>query len=217
MLKVDLHTHSQGSADGGLSADDYRQALKNLDYIAVTDHNNITNAQALRAKLGPQIIVGSEITSTDGEVVGLFLTQDVPAGLSLAETIERIHHQHGLVLVPHPFERLQRHSLDLNEFKDLVSRVDIIETYNPRSISITGRLKARRFAAKYGVAQAANSDAHGPKGIGRTFNWLSRPPAASNLKQQLLDGRLRQGLPSLGAWLEPSQNRRRAKIRANSN
>src|SRR3954467_12292615 len=110
MFKVDLHTHSIASPDGSLGLEDYRRALaeKRLDYIAITDHNRIDFAAQIRATLGEQIIIGEEITAVEGEVIGLFLREAVPAGLPLAETIQRITDQGGVVYIPHPFETVRK-------------------------------------------------------------------------------------------------------------
>src|SRR6266852_4695389 len=106
MCKVDLHTHSQASLDGGLSAADYHNMLaqdNGLQCVAVTDHNSIAFAQKLQAELGERIIVGEEITTAEGEIIGLYLKKTVPGGRSLAETVRSIKEQDGLVYVPHPF------------------------------------------------------------------------------------------------------------------
>jgi predicted metal-dependent phosphoesterase TrpH len=110
MPRVDLHTHSLASPDGALRAADYTVMLASgrLNYIAVTDHNRIDFALQLQAQLGPQIIVGEEITTTDGEIIGLYLHEVVPAGLSTLEAVQRIRQQGGLVYVPHPFETVRK-------------------------------------------------------------------------------------------------------------
>ena len=84
MFKVDLHTHSSASHDGGISFEQYQLALSTglLDAIAVTDHNSIETAQALHELLGDQIIVGEEIMTSQGEIIGLFLKQPIAPGQS---------------------------------------------------------------------------------------------------------------------------------------
>src|SRR5580658_33632 len=104
MLKIDLHTHSVASPDGGIMADKYRECLElgKLDYIAITDHNSIDFALNLRTEFERKIIVGEEILTSEGEIIGLFLSELVPPNLSPIETIELIKRQGGLVYVPHP-------------------------------------------------------------------------------------------------------------------
>lgn len=95
MPKIDLHTHSIASKDGAITADDYERMLETglLDYIAVTDHNRIDFAAELHAKLGEKIIVGEEIKTTEGEIIGLYLTEAIPALLTPEETVQRIKEQ----------------------------------------------------------------------------------------------------------------------------
>src|SRR5262245_43185713 len=108
-MKIDLHTHSIASPDRSLSAKNYQKMLASgkLDYVAVTDHNVIDFARILHDQLGEQIIVGEEIATSEGEIIGLYLTSVVPSGLSAAETVRAIKDQDGLVYIPHPFETLR--------------------------------------------------------------------------------------------------------------
>ena len=84
MIKVDLHTHSSASPDGGIMAEQYMQIIKSaqLNCVAITDHNRVDLALELRKTLGERIIVGEEINTTEGELIGLFLTQNVEPGQS---------------------------------------------------------------------------------------------------------------------------------------
>ena len=109
-MKVDLHTHSVASPDGSLKEEDYRKMLNSggLDCIAVTDHNTISFAQELNEKLGHQIIIGEQITTTEGEIIGLYLEKAVKPGMSATETIAAIKAQNGLVYIPHPFETVRK-------------------------------------------------------------------------------------------------------------
>jgi len=216
MVRLDLHTHSTYSPDGGLDLADYRAALKTkLDYIAVTDHDTTRGALKLKRVLGGRIIVGQEISSLAGEIIGLYLKSDVAPGLSAEETVRQIHAQGGLVLVPHPFERWQRFSLFPVRHPQLIRQFDIIETYNSRSISIAGPLKSRRFARRHNLPQAASSDAHGPAGLGRSYTLIKSAPTRDNLLGQLKAARLVTAKTTLTGYLEPARNRR-AKIRSNS-
>ena len=99
MIKIDLHTHSVGSPDGGITLEEYARLLddKVLDMIAVTDHDSIEQALVIQNKLGPRIIIGEEITSLEGEIIGLFLNQKVEPGLTAKKTVQAIKSQGGLV------------------------------------------------------------------------------------------------------------------------
>src|SRR5882757_1674551 len=128
MYKIDLHTHSTASQDGSLRLDDYHKILKQggLNYIAVTDHNTIEQALELQRTLAEHIIVGEEITTLEGEVIGLYLSKLVPAGLSAKQTVQAIHEQGGLVYIPHPFETVRK-GLSLEALDAIAQQVDIVE------------------------------------------------------------------------------------------
>ena len=123
-------------------------------------------AQAKADRFGVRVIVGEEVkTDGQGEVIGLFLKEKIPRGLSLAETIERIRRQDGVVYVPHPFDRM--HSVpDYEHLLTVLDQVDAIEIFNPRVAISAFNEEADRFAAKYRVPAGAGSDAHVPQGLG---------------------------------------------------
>jgi hypothetical protein len=112
------------------------------------------------------VIVGEEIkTAEQGEVIGLFIEEKIPRGLTLAETIAEIKRQGGLVYVPHPFDRM--HSVpDYEHLLDVIDDVDAIEVFNPRIAITEFNEEAVRFAAKYRIPAGAGSDAHVPQGLG---------------------------------------------------
>lgn len=214
MYTIDLHTHSTASPDGGLTLNDYRKMLADhhLDYIAITDHNTIGFALAAQAELGRQIIVGEEITTTEGELIGLFLQSVVPAGLSLAETAGRIRAQGGLVYVPHPFETV-RSGVRLAALDGIAALVDIIEIHNGRAIFQRRGSAARDWARRHQVAGAASSDAHGRHGWGNTYSIIDRTPAADTLPAVLQAARYRTGTVGLRGILYPKYNRLRQGLR----
>lgn len=188
MPKIDLHTHSVLSPDGGLTKEDYTRTLKTgvLDFIAVTDHNRIDFALELHKDLGDKIIVGEEITAQEGEIIGLYLREPVQPGLSAAQTALCIKAQGGLVYVPHPFETV-RMGIPLSTLDEIAGSVDIIETYNGRSSQNRGG-KAEDWAAKYKVAGSHASDAHGLKGWGRTYSLIAAEPTRETLAALLAGG-----------------------------
>jgi predicted metal-dependent phosphoesterase TrpH len=214
MPRIDLHTHSIASPDGALRATDYTAMLASgrLNYIAITDHNRIDFAQQLQAQLGPQIIVGEEITTTQGEIIGLYLRQAIPAGLSAAEAVRRIRQQGGLVYIPHPFETV-RQGITIATLDAIASEVDIIEIRNGRTLQNRGQ-RAAKWAAKYQVAGAASSDAHGRRGWGKTCSVIDGPPSrgqlAALLRQATHDSR---SVGMLGR-LYPKLNRLRKRRHA---
>src|SRR5579864_5975300 len=110
LYRVDLHTHSIISQDGGITAAQYEKLLQSgeLDCIAITDHNETSFARIMHKKLGDRIVIGEEILTRDGEIIGLYLKETIPAGIDLDEAVASIKYQGGLVYIPHPFERVRK-------------------------------------------------------------------------------------------------------------
>lgn len=217
MYKVDLHTHSSASPDGGISSEQYTHALSSgvLDLVAITDHNRIDYAQAVQQKLGDKIIVGEEIMTTDGEIVGLYLNAPVPPGLSPAETIRRIKAQEGLVYIPHPFETV-RSGLHPRTLDELREHIDIIEVCNGRAFLQNRGAQAVVWAKLNQVARAASSDAHGSRGLGKTYTRFPQLPTQLTLVQELTNATLMTDRPSLRALLYPTYHRLHKKIKDRS-
>jgi glycosyltransferase involved in cell wall biosynthesis len=171
LIDVDLHMHTDHSSDCATPVEVLLAAARDagLGAIAVTDHNEISGAHDARAKaadFGVKVIVAEEIKTADqGEVIGLFLEDKIPRGMTLAETIAAIRAQGGLVYVPHPFDRL--HSVpDYEHLLDVVEEIDALEVFNARVAISAFNEEAVRFAAKYRIVGGAGSDAHVPQGLG---------------------------------------------------
>ena len=140
---------------------------RGLGAIAITDHNETSGALEAREKAdGIKVIVAEEVKTADqGEVIGLFIEEKIPRGLTLEQTIAEIRRQGGLVYVPHPFDRL--HSVpDYEHLLGVLDEVDAIEVFNPRVAISEFNEEAMRFAAKYRIPAGAGSDAHVPQGLG---------------------------------------------------
>jgi len=211
-MKIDLHTHSVASPDGSLTEEDYRRMLDDgsLDYIAVTDHNTISFAQELHEKIGHQIIVGEEITTRDGEIIGLYLQSPIRPGMSAVETISAIKAQEGLVYIPHPFETVRKGIKQ--ELLDEVSLgVDIIEVHNGRAVFQNTSKQAEAWAAEHKRARAASSDSHGKYGWGRTYTELEAAPSRANIVELLTNATFKVGRPGLRGILYPKFNRIRRR------
>lgn len=213
MPRVDLHTHSTASPDGGLTAAHYKKALEDglLDYVAITDHNRIDFAILMREEIGEQIIIGEEITTNEGEVIGLFLEHPIQPQPSAAAAIEQIKSQGGLVYIPHPFESVRKglHPAILEEVQD---RIDIIEICNGRAFAQNRASQAVVWSRINRVAGAASSDAHGWRGLGKTYTQLSIPPKQDTLVELLKTAVPVTDRPSLRALLYPKYNRLRKRL-----
>ena len=206
-FKLDLHTHSIISHDGGISPRQYAQLLARdqFFYVAVTDHNEIALAQELHRQLGERIIVGEEIMTTEGEIIGLFLQDRIAPGLSAPETAQRIHAQGGLTYIPHPLERTRR-GLSQSSLEKIAADIDIVEVFNARSREPQLRAAVLAWTKDRSIAAAASSDAHCALGLGaRTY--VPSQPARENLTAQLSAGRREEIRASALAFLCPSFNR----------
>jgi hypothetical protein len=171
LIDVDLHMHTDHSGDCATPVEVLLASAREqgLGAIAVTDHNEISGALEAKAQgpaAGVKVIVGEEVkTASEGEVIGLFIKEKIPRGLTLAETIAEIKRQGGIVYVPHPFDRM--HSVpDYENLLKVLDEVDAIEVFNPRVAINAFNDEAVRFAAKYRVIAGAGSDSHVAQGLG---------------------------------------------------
>jgi glycosyltransferase involved in cell wall biosynthesis len=168
-IHVDLHMHTDHSPDCATPVDALLDTAKlvGLGAIAITDHNEISGALEARERAdGIQVIVAEEVKTADqGEVIGLFIEEKIPRGLTLQDTIAEIRRQGGLVYVPHPFDRM--HAVpDYEHLLDVVEEIDAIEVFNPRVAFSAFNEEAARFAAKYRIVAGAGSDSHVAQGLG---------------------------------------------------
>jgi predicted metal-dependent phosphoesterase TrpH len=172
LLEVDLHMHTDHSPDCATPVKVLLETARDrgLGAIAITDHNEVSGALEARRIAtemgGIEVIVAEEVkTAEQGEVIGLFLEEKIPRGMTMAETIAAIRDQAGLVYVPHPFDRF--HSVpDYEHLLDIVEEIDILEVFNPRVALTAFNEEAERFARKYRIVSGAGSDSHVAQGLG---------------------------------------------------
>lgn len=206
--KVDLHTHSNLSYDGMMNLDHYKRILEEgmLDYVAITDHNEIDYAKEIQEKLGDKIIVGEEIKTDEGDLIGLFMTKKIPKWTPLRDAAEMIKDQGGIVYVPHPFE-IMRSGIPKKKLEEILPLVDIIESFNARYIFPTGNLRAARFALYYEKPDAAGSDSHSFGEIGRAYNLLDLKPEVKSLVNSVKNGSMVKKYVKPLNYLNPKKNR----------
>lgn len=186
--RVDLHTHSIGSYDGGLTTDDYRRAFSRdmLDVVAITDHGGIETARKIRYALSDvpnfmqRIIIGQELASTEGEIIGLYLQESIPDNLSPEATVAAIKEQGGIVYIPHPFETVRK-GIGRTALERIRRDVSLIEVCNGRAIFQNKGAEAAQWAAAHTVPGVAASDAHGWAGWGRTYIRVPVLPERASL------------------------------------
>lgn len=172
LIEVDLHMHTDHSPDCATPVEVLLETARDrgLGAIAITDHNEVSGALEARriaAEMGDiKVIVAEEVkTAEQGEVIGLFLEEKIPRGMTMAETIAEIRRQGGLVYVPHPFDRF--HSVpDYEHLLDIVEEIDVLEVFNPRVALTAFNEEAERFARKYRIVPGAGSDSHVAQGLG---------------------------------------------------
>jgi predicted metal-dependent phosphoesterase TrpH len=172
LIEVDLHMHTDHSPDCATPVEVLLETARDrgLGAIAITDHNEVSGALEARKiaeEMGDiKVIVAEEVkTAEQGEVIGLFLEEKIPKGMTMAETIAAIRAQGGLVYVPHPFDRF--HSVpDYEHLLDMVEEIDVLEVFNPRVALTAFNEEAERFARKYRIVPGAGSDSHVAQGLG---------------------------------------------------
>ncbi|MGQ0608218.1 MAG: PHP domain-containing protein [Chloroflexota bacterium] len=193
---ADFHIHTRFSRDSILTEERFvRIAIeRGLTHVAVTNHNNIEGALAVRDKIAElgltdklTVIIGEEVSTGDGEVVGLFLTKTIPRGLSAKETADEIHRQGGLVSIPHPFDPFRGSHIKEGPLRNLaeIGKIDMIEVFNCRVTFQRHNVEAAEFAHRYGIPGIAASDAHSSFEIAMAFNALPPFDSADELKDVL--------------------------------
>ncbi len=171
-MRVDLHSHTMWSGDSTTTPDELEQAVidTGIDVLCLTDHNAIKGAVELSDRLPCRVVVGEELRTHAGEIIGLFLRERVPFGLTPAAAAREIRDQGGLVYVPHPFDPMRRNlaeaALDALVAEGLV---DAIEVRNAKTSLESLNRRAAEYAAAHGLLAGAGSDAHVPLAIGAAY------------------------------------------------
>jgi hypothetical protein len=171
-LRVDCHLHTALSGDAVTTLDQLAERVEQeqLDVVFITDHNVTAGAVAAAEQgIGARVLIGEEIRTRDGDVIGLFLTERIPYVLPLGEVTALIRAQGGLIYLPHPFDA-GRSSLGGVAAELCASgRADIIEVFNAKIEDQQVNRKAADLAARFGLPGGAGSDAHDPEGIGAAY------------------------------------------------
>ena len=171
-VRVDCHLHTVASGDSVLTLEELadRARRAGLDVVCVTDHN-VTHAAVVAAErdLGVRIIVGEEIRTRDGDVIGLFLTERIPYVLPLAEVTSRIRAQGGLVYAPHPFDLVRSSTGRVLPDLCRAGTIDVIEVFNAKVEDQALNERAAEVARAYSVPMGAGSDAHDADGVGAAY------------------------------------------------
>jgi predicted metal-dependent phosphoesterase TrpH len=177
VCRCDLHVHTSYSSDSLMTFQELFSALEQhrIDTIAVTDHNTIAGAAHLKT-IAPKwltVIVGEEIYTNEGEIIGLFLKDEIPPRLSPEETIRLIRRQKGIVVVPHPYDFLRKSALKRPALKRIADRIDLVEVFNSRTFVSQCNRNAERFAHQHHLPVTYGSDSHSWREIGNTIIEMS--------------------------------------------
>jgi predicted metal-dependent phosphoesterase TrpH len=171
-VRVDCHLHTAESGDAVTTIDQLaeRAQFHQLDVVCITDHN-VTHAAVAAAErsIGARVIVGEEIRTQQGDVIGLFLTERIPYVLPLAEVAGLIKAQGGLVYLPHPFDPGRSSLGDAAGQLCSDGLVDVVEVFNAKIEDPALNRRAAELAAAHGLPGGAGSDAHDPDGIGAAY------------------------------------------------
>jgi predicted metal-dependent phosphoesterase TrpH len=171
-VRVDLHSHTMWSGDSTTTPDELEDAVdaSGIDVLCITDHNAVAGAVELSDRLACRVVVGEELRTHAGEIIGLFLTERIPIGLGPADTCRRIREQGGVVYIPHPFDPM-RANLRADTLDELVEQglVDAIEVRNAKTSLESLNRRAADYASIHGLRAGAGSDAHVPDAVGAAY------------------------------------------------
>jgi predicted metal-dependent phosphoesterase TrpH len=217
MLKADLHLHTDCSPDSLITPAKLvaRCLDRGINCLAVADHNSIEGALAVQGIAPFPVIVAEEVKTSEGEIIGLFLKEAIPPGLSPEETVRRIKEQGGLVCLPHPFDRLRREPLRSDARESILSSIDIVEAFNSRTTFASDNARARRFAEANGLAMSAGSDAHSLWEVGSAYVEMAEFETPQEFLEALRQGKIvgRRSVPLVHLISTWAKLRRRGRAR----
>ena len=192
MLKVDFHIHTSYSMDCNMSLEEIiKRCLEtNINCISISDHDTVEGALKMQDIAPFKVIVAEEILTPNGEIMGIFLKEGIPSGISIEEAISRIKAQDALVCLPHPFDPFRGLRLNNNRLEELAEQIDIIEVFNARSPLSGPATKAQTFAMKYDLPGIVGSDAHSPSEIGYTYIEMPEFNGKDDFLQALRKGKI---------------------------
>jgi len=192
LLKADLHVHTEYSMDCVMPLEKIinRCLETGINCVTIADHGTIEGALEMQRLAPFTVIVAEEILTHHGEIMGMFLKESIPSGLSVEETISQIRAQGGLVCIPHAFDLFRPSALGGKITEELAEQIDIVEVFNSRSPLLRSSAKAQVFAEKYSLAKSAGSDAHTPDEIGNAYVEMAEFNGKDDFLQALRKGKM---------------------------
>lgn len=192
-VRVDMHSHTMWSGDSTTTPDELYESVveSGLDVLCITDHNAIKGALELVGRLPCRIIIGEELKTHAGEIIGLFLQERIPIGVQPDEAARRIRAQGGLVYIPHPFDPMRR-NLEERALRSLAEAelIDAVEVLNAKTSLRSLNAQARAFADEFGLAAGAGSDAHVPLALGAACVEMPDFDGPTDFLAKLPEGRV---------------------------
>ncbi|OGO32631.1 MAG: phosphotransferase [Chloroflexi bacterium RBG_16_56_11] len=193
MIKADLHIHTRYSMDCNTPPDRIVKRCQELgiDCVAIADHGTAEGGLEMQ-KIAPfKVIVAEEILTTHGEIMGMFLKETIPSGITPEEAVKRIKAQGGLVNIPHPFETIRGSALKDRSIEAIAGGIDLMEVLNSRSPFPANSNKAREFAMKHSIPGGAGSDAHTVQEIGNAYVEMPDFNNPAEFLKSLAQGKIR--------------------------
>jgi predicted metal-dependent phosphoesterase TrpH len=205
-LRIDLHVHTAYSYDGFSTPEQLAQTCRRrgITGLAITDHDTIEGALVCRKALPFTVIVGEEVSTQSGHLIGLFLKKTIPPGRSVTETIARIREQGGLVYLPHPFDRVRSSHMSEDELNAVADQVDMVEVFNSRNLFHAANRQALDFANTTHRLHTAGSDAHIATEVGRSYVEMEPFTSTEEFLVNLQGARLlgRRTSLTVRAWIK---------------
>lgn len=193
-LKTLIHIHTNYSFDSDISIDALAGFARSqgLGCLAVTDHDTIEGARRLADRGDVDVIVGSEVSTRDGHLIGLFLTEDVPRAMSARDTAIAIHEQGGLVLLPHPFVTVVNVALGRRAY-EIADFIDAVEVNNAQNVVAGPDRRADAFADELGLAKFVGADTHSVRSIAPCYQIMPEFNGPDDFLQALRSAELIRG------------------------
>jgi hypothetical protein len=207
MLRCDLHVHTRYSRDGESSVEDIlrRAEAVGLDAVAIPDHDTVEGAlYALECDTSVTVIPGTEVSTRQGHLLALGVTEPLPAGLDFFETVALAHARDALLILPHPYHRW-RHGVG-RRLAAGIGAVDAVEVFNSRYITGSANRKAAVIARKFGKPGVAGSDAHNARYVGFGVTYVTAEPEVASILPAIREGRTMAGgrMPPLHTYTRQS-------------
>jgi len=192
LLKADFHIHTEYSMDCDMTLDRVisRCLETGINCIAIADHGTVEGALKMQSLAPFPVIVAEEILTPHGEIMGMFLKETIPSGLSIQQTISQIKAQGALINIPHPFDMFRPSALGSGIIEKIVDQIDAIEVFNAREPFRKPSTKAQAFAQKYDIPGTAGSDAHTIGEIGNAYVEMPEFNGRDDFLQALRTGKV---------------------------